>query len=1518
MGLKIKICPANVGTAAAGGSVKVIGKVQPIDIYIEGIKHPITIRPSVVTNLAHHMNLGQDFLRNQQADMNFRPGGIQLKVKGNTATLVHAQSSITQPSIDTRISGVIQRWKEEGMNPDTTKSDILNLRVNQIGPNDKVESLKDSPQAPITKQLPPTPKAEPMPGLLHSDKKKIMVWANSGRNIHNLDASILAPRCHNVIQVAYRAGEKLTHKKNSVLVQPKQNQKFLNKKGLFLHPGTYMREGDHINVLVTNFGKKSVPLPKNIKLGKVYEGIAYDTPTINVLDHRNPQHLSPSEAAERRAYVIEHLKISENPLLFGKHDIQEKLVQTFLDNWDAISVSDTDYGKTDQMKFTINLEPGARPVHSRVRPLNPHQEADLKRQLEEWEKGGIIEKSMSPWASALVPCKKKGSEVLRWAIDYRKVNELTIKDRFPLNSIDSNLHKLGGSSIFSCLDAIGAFHSLVVDEKHRDITSFVSPFGSYRFVRLPFGLCNAPSAYSRLVQMALDQLPCGFTLAYIDDVIIHSPTIEDHLTHVEQVLQLHAKFGMKLRLNKCHMFQEEVEYLGHLVSARGIRMIPSYVDKILSWTLPHTGKDLKSFLGFTGYYRSFIKEYSDLTAEMNKAKLDRVVNWTEPMKAKFEILKQKFQTGPVRGYPDYKNPEPFIVDTDFSATNMAAVLSQKQEGKEVFLGCVAKKCNKTQQSYPSHKGELCAVALGLQRFEHILRYRPFIIRTDSSCLKYLNSMKEYKGMFARIQAFLAGFDYTVLHRSGTLQRNADALSRMKGLPESEENNLETDGHMKDIDDLYHLAEALTLEDVQQAVHADGILQQIRDYVEAKHKPDKEERKTLTRMGINYVNVFERLSLTDGVLYYRAPEVNGVNEKKRICLPLELQEKAFRLCHSHETMGHYGVNNTFYRMRQRFYFPNMYLYVESRVLNCINCVTKRVTRPKGKHEMHREKLTYFGQRVYTDTVKLALSPRKFRGIECKYILTIQDGWSRYLQAIPVPKEDAKTLAQALVENWVYVHGCPETLHSDRGSAYTSDLFMELMSALNIFKTVTPAYSPEGDRVERSHQVLGNLLRSDHRFDPTDWTAKLPVAVFAYNATRNRMTGISPYEAVFGHSPVMPVDLVFPLRRKEGVSWSKYVQDLRGKYQRIMEAMCKIQNTALHISDPAISFRKKSDLKEGDSVYWFVPRVEPGKSSKLQRRWLGPFTIRRIVSESLLVIYPSGNWSKRPREIPTIVSRVRKVDPKWVDPSSTSRRYIVDLEDLQTEFGDGLEDNITYGGDEDYQETDNIPTEVPEEEETHEVEPDTEVGHAEAEQVTVAPQDAGDIIGLPPEADQLEGLPPIPEPPTLAESEVTPPEPSASPPPPVLTPKKRKWDGTPKSPSIDIRVDVNPDIPELIMDQPSVNKQRRTEREVKKGKTVTVRTVLDDQTVEIRPIQRPLKNVKFTPTNLGSHRTRRTAPPVPEGTTRMTRSGSRVPRATVTPEEVARMITRPKKEKRDGRPVQSLQDGQGKIVDDGNPN
>ena len=259
----------------------------------------------------------------------------------------------------------------------------------------------------------------------------------------------------------------------------------------------------------------------------------------------------------------------------------------------------------------------------------------------------VIEPSTSPWASALVPVKKKGSDKLRWAVDYRRLNDVTIKDAYPLANIECNLHKLATAEVFSTLDSAGAFHTMPIREEDRDLTAFVTPFGHYRFSKLPFGLANAPAAYSRLVQIALDRLPRGFSLGFIDDIIIYSSTIREHVDHLRQVVRLHASVGMKLNLNKCHIMRNEVEYLGHLVSREGIQMIPSYVDRIMDWPLPETGKDLASFLGFTGYYRSFIKEYSFLTAEMNKLKKDDKVIWTDEVRTKFQRLKEVFKEKPV-------------------------------------------------------------------------------------------------------------------------------------------------------------------------------------------------------------------------------------------------------------------------------------------------------------------------------------------------------------------------------------------------------------------------------------------------------------------------------------------------------------------------------------------------------------------------------------------------------------------------------------------------------------------------------------------------------------------------------------------------------------------------------------------------------------------------------------------------------------------------------------------------------
>ena len=1239
--LKVKIKPMtkSVGTASTKGSVTILGKARPFKIYLENISEPMTIAPYVVRDLAHPMNLSQEFLRRHEAEMNFRPEGSYLKVHGSVTKLTSHGSLLTRRSIDTRIQQVLSKFKEQGCNPGPPLEDILDLRVNVLGEVGGVQEI---------------------PGVYYAEGKQVIHEANKPHLVYNAEKIVLKPNSITVVPLRMAEADLPSREKNSVSFQPNVNCKFMNNKMLMSHAGVYLRENKRICVLVTNFSNNEVVLQENLKVGRIVEALCHES--VNVLDHRSNKELTDKELVERRTYIIEQLKLDENIMLNQDKALKEAVVQLFIEHFDAVAIKEGDYGKTSLMKFHINIPKGTPPTRARVRPLNPFQEKDFLRQKEEWESAGVIEPSISPWGSALVPVKKKGSESLRWAVDYRSVNKLTIKDAFPLSNIEGNLHKLSGSKVFSALDSSGAFHTIAIAEDSRDYTSFVSPVGTFRFTRLPFGLANAPSAYSRLVQMALDRLGNPvYCLGYIDDIIIHSSNNEEHLEHLSQVVALHAQVGMKLNLKKCQVFEDQVVYLGHLVSAGGIAMVPSYVDKVLEWPLPATGKDLRSFLGFCGYYRSFIPEFAHLTAEMNKLKNEVTINWPQTGIEKFNKLKSLFKDSPVRGYPDYTNPEPFVLDTDFSATNMAAVLSQKQGGKEVFLGCVARKCNKAQSSYPSHKGELNAVIIGLQKFEHILRARKFIIRTDSRCVQFLHGIKEQRGMFARWMSYLSSFNYDLVHRSGTKQCNADALSRMPGLPEeTEDEPIESGDPLGEIEDVYALQAEVTLDMISQETKQDIVLSKILKFVKEQAKPNKEQRKTLSAEGLDYVNVFEMLSTDKDVLYYTAPQVNNITAEARICLPLSLQDTAFKAAHTHPVSAHYGTNNTFRKMRERFYFPKMYQYISAMVLNCVPCVTKKSTMGKSNHTQHREQLSYVNQKLYIDTVG-PMTGIVYRGQTCKHILTMQDGFSRYLCAIPVPTVDANTLAKGLVESWIYVHGVPEVIHSDNGSAFTSHMFQEVMKQLGIVKTFTPAYSPEGNRVERAHRVLGDILRSDRRFEAKAWPEKLPVAVFAYNTTVNRVIGLTPFEAMYGRPAVLPIDFIFPLKKKEATSWNNYVETLKLRFQQIYEQVCQTQQTSIMLDQPRYQKRNKIDLEVGNLVYFFLGRITRGLSKKLQSRWIGPWKIVRIVSESLIVIYPQGTWCKHPREISTIVSRVRKVDPnQWRSVLNPSSRYQIDLE------------------------------------------------------------------------------------------------------------------------------------------------------------------------------------------------------------------------------------------------------------------
>ena len=1029
--LKLKISgnTKKVGTANSQGTVTILGRTNPIKLYLEGVQQPVQIHPYVVQDLAHPLNLGQAFLRENNVDMSFRSNGVVLRLGSHCTKLHPSDAQITRPTIDHRIQQVLDKLKDQGGNPSVDNTDVLDLRINEI-------------------RITPD---DPMPGVNYGKNKSMIEWSETRRKVYSADKIHLKPGCMTVIPVSYSTQDSTNPKKklkerNEVYLSPRANVNFLNKNSLFVHPGCYRRDGNETKVLVSNFGNQEVVLPKFCTIGYINESTGYIGERINLLDHRPQPELTEAEVVERRSYLIKGLKLDENPLLNNEPELKEEVLSIFMDNWDAVSVNEADFGKTNLMKFHIKLAPDAVPSRSKLRPLNPAQEEQLKKQLEDWTTAGVIEPSNSAWSAALVPCKKKNSDKIRFACDYRKLNLLTVKDAYPLSSIEGNLHKLEGAQIFSTLDSSGAFHCLEMDVMSRDYTAFVTPFGQFRFTRLPFGLANAPASYSRLVQMALDRLPSGFALGYIDDIIIYSQNLREHIDHLRQIVSLHANVGMKLNVQKCALLQPEVEYLGHLVSTKGVRMIPSYVQKVLAWPLPVTGKELRSFLGFTGYYRTFIKEYGFLTAEMNKLKNETVITWPDEVKVKFDKLKTCFEAEPVRGYPKYGDgSEPFILDTDFSSTNMACVLSQKQNGMEVFLGCCARKNNKAQAQYPSHKGELGAVVLGLQKFEHILRAKPFIIRTDSRCVQFLHTMKEYRGIWARWMCFIASFEFTIVHRKGTLQTNADALSRMPGLEEEAEIEAEEPGtYLADIDDIYSLNEELSKADVQFAAEEDSVMKLMIRYVKDQHKPDKQERKTLSSRGMSYVNIFECLLVKEDILYYQPPEINNEKRDKLLCLPISLFNTAFRLAHKHESSGHYGMNKTYERLRSRFFIPNLYSYVSAHISQCVPCITKKSTMGKPDHRQHHEQLSYVGQRLYVDAVGPFSPPCEFQGKMCRHFVTMQDGFSRYLVACPVETVDTMSMAEAILDKYVFIYGCPETIHSDRGSGFTSKLFLEIMS------------------------------------------------------------------------------------------------------------------------------------------------------------------------------------------------------------------------------------------------------------------------------------------------------------------------------------------------------------------------------------------------------------------------------------------------------------------------------------------
>ena len=1244
---------APIGTAnKEGPKLKKFGVSNPIEMKISGIQGRFEIQPAVVSTLSDELNIGNGFLnqigKQLPVSIQFNQGKAILRVGGMTTELIRQMShgyQMETEKVNQEDHGKSQESQDdqEFTNPtdENQRQGSRNMERSRNGQN-----RRQREHGPVRRQQ------------VYAIKEVIC----SANSVTFVEVQTERP----MLEVT------------EVLVENDEKNQMETVEALY----SWKKTGNKIAVM--NNANVDMKIVKNSSLGFIEKAEV----NIEEEEKQTKSYVEKINSIDdkHREQVVEDLGLMKNPVLKANPEIQKKAINLVMEFADIFGEKGKkEMGLTDMIDMKIDLKEGARPIKQKLRPLNPHQKESLRKQMETWKREEVIEESISPWASPMVPVKKAGGAPgeIRWAIDYRALNSVTISDSYPIPNIDEVLERLAGSKYFSALDAAAAYHTIPVEKNSRPLLAFITPMGLYQFARMPFGPKNSGAIYARFVDMILQKIRSPHVAAYIDDILVFTTDLENHVKQLRLVFELHRMAGIMLRPKKTLLFTEQTKYLGFDVSKNGISMRKSYVEKILEWPQPTSTKQLRTFLGFTSYYRSFIQDYSSLTCEMNGIRMGKTFDWTEEMGWKFKELKKRFSEYPLRSYPRYDIKDPFRVTTDWSQKNMAGVLSQVQEGQERFIAAHGRKCSQHEKNYPSTKGELASVMACLRKWDHILKYRKFELYTDSKALKYVQTLKQPSGIWFRWLQELQGYDFEVFHKPGKDNTNADNLSRCDHLPEPTEEEAkeaeeeyvryirELDEQDRGLDiqeietrsirDMHNYGSDVSPRHVSIAQKEDPIVAEVRSWVQQNKKPDKEELKGKDEELKHYSQILDALEIRDDILYYPY-KLNHLGGQKsyRMVMPQEIRDAVFYWSHQSTTAGHFGQTATALRAKNRFYYPGMSQDLKRRVANCGDCLVKR-SKVKLKDSQHNpQRAGYPNQRIYVDLIGPLPTTEKME----RYILSVEDGFTRHGSAYTLPNKQASTVARVLIDEYCSDYGFPESIHSDNGKEFVNEIWEQLCDRLNIKKTTTPSYNPQSNIVERWHRTINMMMKTFMDRDDREWSKYLPAMVMAYNTKVNSSTGVTPYFATFGREARLPVDLVLPTPGEESRTMNSHVEEVLRRFNRIYAFMR--QNNEATIRRNAKTYSGKKHEYEVDEKVWYLcPRKVKSKPEKLTDMWMGPYKIVERVAEVLYVIAPAEY------EGPNITVHAARLLP-YQPGTTTKSRIPVNLQ--MDDQGDELAEEI----------------------------------------------------------------------------------------------------------------------------------------------------------------------------------------------------------------------------------------------------
>jgi len=901
-----------------------------------------------------------------------------------------------------------------------------------------------------------------------------------------------------------------------------------------------------------------------------------------------------TEASEGIRFVAESGTVKELTTHCDVSSVSK--VRNVLKKYDAIiSKGDFDLGKSTAVEHTIDVEPGP-PIRQPLRSMNHNQLESVRKNVDDMVSHGIVVPSRSAWSSPLVLVKKKdGSD--RMCVDYRLLNGRTFKDAYPIPRIDDILDHLGRASWFTTLDLKSGYWQIGIEQESRDKTAFSTPFGLFEFTVMPFGLCNAPATFQRIMNEILGPLLYRGVIVYLDDIIIYSDTQNGMFSILDLVFDKFRAANIKINLKKCNFCCEQVKFLGHVVTKNGVCTDPEKVRKVAEWPIPTNVKELQSFLGLANYYRRFVKGYSQIAHPLTQLTSSKKLNWNEKADESFKKLKTALCNAPILAYPLFdENAGKFCLDVDASGNAVGAVLSQLQDGVERVVAYGSRALSSSQKNYGATQRELLAIFIFLEVYRHYLLPSKFLIRTDHQPLTWLKNSKSsslLRRWELRIGEFdiefeqrLSEFNYDISHRAGRSHANADAMSRIP------ENSVPTAN-----DHSVLAVNSSISDDFRSHQNSDPEIAYLINCLSTNVAPDEEKIRGWSKYGQQIFAVWDELVVKDMMLIRENFERDKLYN--RIVIPYKMAGTLAHDIHRSVAGGHMGMAATKQKIRDRYWWPGLTRTVEEVVRRCNVCQkSKPIGRPT-KGPLFPINNGYPMQTVHLDIA----GPLTVGENGEKYIILLVDAFSNWVEAKAVSTVDIETVAQTILDEWIFRFGAPERLVSDQGGNVSGDLIKQLCRLLNIQKIRTTPYHPEGNgKAERTIGTVKRLLRSMIGELGRNWPNLLQGVLFAIRSAECRTTGYTPHCLLFGREICFPSEKRFEKFQQYNTP-ADYVYNLIDRINWIeRKAREQFRRSKRYCRSTYNRSTKPYNIKVGDEVF----RINKGLGSKSTPR-IGPYTV-----------------------------------------------------------------------------------------------------------------------------------------------------------------------------------------------------------------------------------------------------------------------------------------------------------------------